>query len=140
MERTTYTFLVLSFKFSICDINIIWYSMSLYVRIMGLAAILCKNEQARSVIDDVEDPCEPTVAIASITLGSSSSSKLYMPSQVVIPTSLLQVVSVYKGVISLSSELGANLLSHNILNSVLYASQLFAPIVYKSGENDDKKR
>jgi len=81
-------------------------TMSMYGRILGLAAIQCKNEQASFVIDASEDPCEPAVAITSIILGFSSSSRLYMPSQVVIPVSLLQAVSVYKGIISWSSELG----------------------------------
>ena len=63
--------------------------MSVYGRILGLTTIWCKNKQASSVMDTSEEPCEPAVAITSITLGFSSSSRLYMPSHVAIPTSLL---------------------------------------------------
>lgn len=82
-------------------------TISVYGGILGLAVICCKNEHASSVIDASNDPRESTVAVTSITLGFYSLSKLCMLSQVVPPASLLQVVSVYKGIISLFSELRA---------------------------------
>ena len=81
--------------------------MYMYVRILGLASIRCKNEHASYVIDASDDPHESAISLTSIILGLSSLSRLYMPSQVVMLASLLQVVSVYKGVISLSSATGA---------------------------------
>ena len=77
--------------------------MSVYGSILGVAAIQCKNEHASLVSEASDDLRESVVALTSIILGFSFSSRLYMPSQVDMLASLVQVVSVNKGVISLSS-------------------------------------
>ena len=74
--------------------------ISVYGRILGLAAIRWRNEHASSSKDASEERCEPVTAATFIILGLSSSSSLYMLSHVDIPASLLQAVSVYKGAIS----------------------------------------
>ena len=105
----------------------------MYGIILGFAAILCKNEQANSVMDATEELCEPAVALTSITLGFSSSSRFYMPSQVAIPASLLKVVSVYQGTIYFSSELGA-LPFFPIVSCILFCIVLSSPFLQFTSE------
>lgn len=126
---------VLNCLFLISMLSSIHSTMSVYGRILGLTAIRCKNEQASSVMDTSKELCEPAVAV---TLGLSSSSRLYMPSHVAIPVSLLQVVSVYKGAISFSSELRA-LLFFPILRIHLYHFLFSIPAIHKWSESNDKE-
>ena len=81
-------------------------TMSIYGSILGLVTIRCRNEHACSIIDASNDPCESVVALTSITQGFSSSSRLYMPSQVDMPASMVQVVFVNKAPSLFPQQLG----------------------------------
>ena len=107
-------------------------TISVQGRILGLAALRCKNEQANYATDASDDLDEPVVAINPITLGFISSNRLCMPSQVKISAFLLHVVSFCKGAFfSIFRYQSLAYFHRSFLYAALYNLLSFVPAVYK---------